>query len=60
MVALHVLIELIDQLDVGVHEFSHEQWSAWERAGVERTVIMLPPHRDACLRLVEHYSRFAR
>lgn len=30
-----------------------------EGAGVERTVIMLPPHRDACLRLVERYARVA-
>lgn len=57
--ALHVPIDDIDDLDVGVLEFSQEQWETWHGAGVERTVIMLPPHRDACLRLVERYARFA-
>jgi probable F420-dependent oxidoreductase len=57
--ALHVPIDDIDDLDVGVLEFTAEQWQTWADAGVERTVIMLPPHRDACLRLVERYARFA-
>ena len=55
--ALHVPIGVGDDLDVGVHEFTSDEWDRWADAGIDRTVIMLPPHRDACLRLVERYAR---
>jgi probable F420-dependent oxidoreductase len=49
----------VADLDVGSPlEVTQERWDVYQRAGVDRLVIMLPPWRDPNLRLVERYSRF--
>ena len=55
--AFHVVP--VADLDVGSPlEVTQERWDAYQRAGVDRVVIMLPPWRDPNLRLVERYARF--
>jgi alkanesulfonate monooxygenase SsuD/methylene tetrahydromethanopterin reductase-like flavin-dependent oxidoreductase (luciferase family) len=58
--ALHTNSADVEGLDVGTPgEFREEEWDTWEGAGIERSVLIVPPHRDAALRMIERYSRFA-
>ncbi len=49
----------VDALASGSGAFTDAEWDTWARAGVDRTVLILPPTRDGSLRFVERYARFA-
>jgi probable F420-dependent oxidoreductase len=50
----------VADLEVGsALELTDRQWDAYERAGVDRVVVMFPPWRDKNLALVERLARFA-
>ena len=52
-------IPRVADLEVGSKdELTQQQWDGYERAGVERLVVMLPPWREKILPLIERYTRF--
>ena len=54
--AIHVTE--VDPLVDGTGEFDDGDWSAFEAAGVDRVVLIIPPGRDGALRQIERYARF--
>jgi hypothetical protein len=35
---------------------THDRFSLLAAVGAERVVVVLPPGRDDCLRMIEHYA----
>lgn len=56
--AIHVTD--VDAMEDGTGQFRDEDRTAFEAAGVDRVVLIVPPDRDRALRQIERYARFAR
>ena len=54
-----IYVTEVEGLDVGAMEFTAQQWDAFHEGGVDRVVLIVPPFRDAALRLLDRYARFA-
>jgi probable F420-dependent oxidoreductase len=54
-----IYVSAVEGFHVDHMPFADETWDEWEAAGIERTVLMLPPQRDQSLRMIEAYAHLA-
>ena len=58
-VTVFPLAEGVEELELGSgRELSEGEIRAYEEAGVDRLVLVLPPRRERTLPLLEHYARY--